>query len=150
MGLQADAGKSLPVGVGHRPGMDDRDGGAPPPPPPAIPAGPAHDETTAGAPPPPPASGPTRDDDEARWRHLVREAHERIADAETRREEAQAAFDQASRQSVLVTSGESLDAKAKAQQALDRAEAQVAAAKAALQALEEQARQQGVPPGWLR
>ncbi len=170
MGLAADAGKSLPIGTGRRPGREDeRDAGAPPPAPdPPATTPPARSQPAAAPRPAPaapprtlggdenavdrPGTAPTGDAaaDEKRWQVLVREARERIADAEHERAGAQAALEQAQRQAITVPSGQALAAREAAQIALAGAEQKVALAKAALEALQEQARRQGVPPGWIR
>lgn len=140
MGLPADAGLSVPVG--RRPGRDAPDAGVQP--------------VSGGEPAPRPKPEtrrrPERDEaaEEARWRRLAREAREKIADAEHARETARLAFEQASRQALTVTSGPNLAAKAAAQKALEKAEADLAAARKALEDLEERARRAGAPPGWLR
>jgi hypothetical protein len=188
LGLEADAGKSLPVGTGRRPGRED-DAGVPmappapsqperappaPSPPERAPSAPSQPERAppaapqpAGAPrpaPPPrtsggdegavdhPAAAPAGASaaDEKRWQILVREARERIADAEHERDNARAALDQAQRQAITIPSGQAYAAREAAGAKLAETEQKVAEARAAFEQLQEDARRQGIPPGWLR
>lgn len=86
----------------------------------------------------------------ARWQRLLREADERIADAQHKLEAARIALDTASRQAVVITTGPTMAARAAAIEAVKQCEADLLAAKKAKDDLLEQARQENVPPGWLR
>ena len=94
---------------------------------------------------------PTAEDIEKfKWRRLLREADERISDTKHTLESAKITRDSAARQSVLMPTGPNLAARAAAEEAVKTAEAAIATAEKAKVDLLEQARQAGVPPGWLR
>lgn len=85
-----------------------------------------------------------------RWQRLLREADEKIADAQHRVDTARQAAETAARQAVLVTSGQSMAAKVAALEAQKQAELDLEAARKAKVDLLERARVEGVPPGYLR
>jgi hypothetical protein len=86
----------------------------------------------------------------ARWQRLVREADERIRDAEHAVESAKKTLDVAANQVVLMTTGHTMAARAAAVEALKKAEAEVEVARKAKVDLLERARLENVPPGYLR
>lgn len=86
----------------------------------------------------------------ARWQRLLREADDRIHDAEHGLESAKHTHDAAARQAVLMTTGHSMAARATAIEALKKAESDLEAARKAKVDLLEQARRENVPPGYLR
>jgi hypothetical protein len=86
----------------------------------------------------------------ARWQRLLREADERIRDAEHGLESAKQTLDVAARQVVLMTTGHTMAARAAAVEALKKAETDLEAARKAKVDLLEQARRENVPPGYLR
>lgn len=96
--------------------------------------------------------------DEAYWRRAAQEHRDRIRRAEEKVQALQARID-----ALMVDrnppGADALDPnrlqtieaqKAQAREELDKAKAELAAARAALEDLEEQARRKSVPPGWLR
>lgn len=85
-----------------------------------------------------------------RWQRLLREADERISDAQHTLDSARQAAEVASRQAVLMGSGQNLAARAAALDAQKKAEDDLALAQKAKTDLLEKARVEGVPPGYLR
>lgn len=85
-----------------------------------------------------------------RWQRLLREADDKIADAQHKVDSARQAAEVASRQAVLVGSGQNMAARVAAMDAQKKAEADLAAAQKAKVDLLEQGRVEGVPPGYLR
>ena len=95
--------------------------------------------------------GPTPDELlKARWQRMMREADEKIADTRHQVETAKIALDAAVRQAITVPTGQSQTARTAAVDAVAAAEAALAAAQKAKEALLDRARQEGVPPGYLR
>lgn len=94
---------------------------------------------------------------EATWRQKARQAHEAVSQAEQRVKDAEARLE-ALRLDMDPTKG-ALDAsrlqrleaeRQAAQQDVEQARAQLQQAKQALETLEEEARRNSIPPGWLR
>ena len=112
--------------------------------------------TAAAAPSgPAPAPAPTMDPSE-RWRRDGKQRRDAVTRAEAKVAAIQARIDALllDRDPVNVMDPNRMQtleaAKAKAMQDLDTAKAELAKAQQDLESLEEDARKQGIPPGWLR
>lgn len=119
----------------------------------STPGAPAPSATPPSANAPSPA--PTMDPAE-RWRRDAKQRRDAITRAEAKAAALQAKIDalMLDRDPVNVTDPNRLQTleavKAKAMQDLETAKTELSEARQALEALEEDARKNGVPPGWLR
>ena len=113
--------------------------------------GPAHAAPSGQAPVPAPTMDPAE-----RWRRDAKQRRDAVTRAETKAAAIQARIDalMLDRDPVNVADPNRMQtleaARVKALQDLETAKAELSQARQALEDLEEDARKQGIPPGWLR